>query len=398
MYLLKNPYRSKLSAELNILIESLRHSFIPEAVVMPPDDLARHNTKKLRSAVNLHRVKPLLLELNQKNNFLDADFRKALELNQLTQVAGNLKSIHEAQIILESLDEFNIPCMLLKGSLFINTIYRNRQLREVRDIDILCKGEHVLSVVRMLQSRGFIVKVGTRTIEQQHLEGIFELLLKSGHFNEVTLIKNGINVDLHWRLYKSYLGYNYESEQLLDNTFKGDFYGKEVRLPVPTDLFWMLLIHHGGNENWSKFKFLADLMAFLNTYEKEIDWETVLKDAENYCILNKLLHGFWLLKHVIGFPVPKAVSDRLKNESFTGFRLVIKTWEQENSVSDENINLKHRIRYLTRDKSISSLMYLKNYMGFFWMRNKIKHYPRKFGLASFLYLAYENARKLILSR
>src|SRR5690606_35117485 len=121
------------------------------------------------------------------------------------------------------------------------------------------------------------------------------------------------------QLCKAYFGFNYDSGQLLDKTGVGDFYGQKALVPGAADIFMLLLIHHGGTERWNKFKFLSDLMAFMERYGSEIDWKKMSDAAEKHHLLHTMLNGFWLLKHVVEYPVPPEIEKRLHLHSIIAF-------------------------------------------------------------------------------
>ena len=410
---------TRISIELHILLEAIQHAFNAETKQdVHVEVLKKHNPERLRKLVNYHRIKPLLLNFDRSYPFLDAGFRMDLEHAHVQQVKKNLRNIKITQDILKMLSVHEIPCLPMKGSLFINTIYRNQQIREVNDIDILCQKKDVRQVIRLLQNEGYQLRLGAKYFQAEHEAGLLDILLKDDYFNEISLSKPGVHIDLHWELCKPYNGIQFKAHLLFENTELGDFYGQQIVVPSTENLYWMLMIHHGAVERWSKLKFIADLWAFHQAYGSIIDMDRILEQSHHYKINRAIQFGYFLSDTVLinrdDVADSGAYTHKLKkNDSLNNpdshypdnnslgepkfselaatspvasdfLKQVLERWELAEVLTSEVAWSKLRLRLKSLDPEVSKFKALVFYIRHYWNHERLKRFPESIGLLSFI--------------
>ena len=408
-----------ISVELHILLESIRYTFNPDAdLEVDLEILKNHDTVKLRKLVNYNRIKPMLLNFDRTYHILESELRIELEKAHQNQVQKNLKNIKVTQDILKLLSDHQIPCLPMKGSLFINTIYQNQQIREVNDIDILCQKQHVRHVIRLLQHKGYQLRLGSKYFPAEHEAGLLDLLLKDDHFNEISLSKQGVHIDLHWELCKPYNCIQFSAGQLFENTQIVDFYGQQITLPSNENLFWMMMIHHGGVERWSKLKFIADLWAFQREFGSIIDMDETMEKSHHFKINRAVLLGFSMLEFVskdqiIGSKIEAEaeqfiqddtkINQELQNLAATKsidlkkqrvsktnsltqdiLKQVINRWELAEVRTSDAAWSKHKMRLSGIDPTVSKINALRLYVRHYWTYHRFQRYPKSSGMLSLL--------------
>jgi hypothetical protein len=147
-------------------------------------------------------------------------------------------------------------------------------------------------------------------------------------FQELHFEKKLFMVDFHWELCNQFLNYKVDLGLFFKNLETINFYGKEIKVSNPNALFWSLVLHHGGKELWLKFKNLVDLIAFMERYQKEIDWDLVIRQAKEFKILVSMKTGFYLIHHIFDYPLPAILRQEIQDFVPSKLDQIIAFWNE----------------------------------------------------------------------
>lgn len=224
--------------------------------------------------------------------------------------SGYLKSLTRNTFLFKMLDEVislakkeNIKIVLLKGIALEKTVFGNKGLRQMNDIDILVMPEQALLLRKLLLNNGF---ESTPLISPLYENNLFP---DGKHLPE--LRKSGISVEIHFKLFRQ-KGYSLTGE-LFDNAFctadeKDHFY------PQPR-LFFLYLVKHldnHENEGSSQLRLYADLAVMIDMYADQIINPELFYDAGKANIESALKEKLKILEIFWGVSYPDWVLSYLR--------------------------------------------------------------------------------------
>ena len=185
--------------------------------------------------------------------------------------------------ILTVLQKHSIDCLLLKGIVLCNTLYREPGLRPMRDIDILFKKQDMQYIGELLQGLGFCQATDPAIGEDHH------------HLDPFVKTTEGLplSIEVHRELLPAQLSderWSYENLHETSITFKIN--GVEARTLSREDTLNYLYLHGlRAPLTYEPFRLIhvADLISFVELNHKHIDWDKLQSDFHSvYNVLSRL--------------------------------------------------------------------------------------------------------------
>jgi hypothetical protein len=250
--------------------------------------------KYLADLSNRHGVAALVYYNLEKLGFLQFIPQETVDflLNALMMsMARNAHHLKETEMVLKLMNEAGIKTVLLKGLALEISVYGNRGLRQMTDVDVLMKSEDCMRARDILISNGF-----TSLPLKSPLHKI--IMMNIGK-HLPSLIKNGFSIEIHHRLFGS--GESELDSMLYDKCTENSINNEKVFIPGAQILFLYLIRHlymHERN-NESQIRLYTDLVVFIGKYREDIinsDLPVLAKMGKMSNILaNKLeiLRDFW---------------------------------------------------------------------------------------------------------
>ena len=250
--------------------------------------------KYLADLSNKHGVAALVYYNLEKLGFLQYLSQETVEFlhnAHMMSMARNVHHLKETEMVLKLMNEAGIKTVLLKGLGLEISVYGNRGLRQMTDVDVLMKSEDCIRARDILISNGFTSLPLKSPLHERIVMHIGKHL--------PSLIKNGFSIEIHHRLFGSeeegLAGMLYEkcSENSINN--------EKVFIPEAQILFLYLIRHlymHEQN-NESQLRLYTDLVVLIGKYRDEIinsDLTVLAEMGEMSTILaNKLeiLRDIW---------------------------------------------------------------------------------------------------------
>lgn len=200
-----------------------------------------------------------------------------------------------------ALQQTGVPTLTLKGMALANTVYPERGLRPMADVDLLVRPADRDAALATLRGLGY----GTPGDAADELGA-------SRSFAE--LVRAGSRIDLHWHAAR-YLRF----ERVVEVDHAGLWArarplvtaeGQSLMLS-PEDLLLHLVLHLTLGSDFARVLWYADIDAVVRRYATDLDWRRLEREAERWRI--RTLTG-WTLRVAassFGTPLPSGLLDRL---------------------------------------------------------------------------------------
>jgi hypothetical protein len=315
----------KLSVELRLIIQMIQQELWHVDVTFETKGIDWNRFSKSGA---YHGMRLLVFVANQKQSVLPDQMAMQLKHYSQRRAKKNLVDVLEIKRLYDLFTKEGIHPSLLKGVLFTSLLYQNQILRESSDIDFLFEKEEALRAIELLLADGFVCQDLGVLRNATNLKKDINQLVFETDFQELHFEKKLFMVDFHWELCNQFLNYKVDLGLFFKNLETINFYGKEIKVSNPNALFWSLVLHHGGKELWLKFKNLVDLIAFMERYQKEIDWDLVIRQAKEFKILVSMKTGFYLIHHIFDYPLPAILRQEIQDFVPSKLDQIIAFWNE----------------------------------------------------------------------
>ncbi len=219
---------------------------------------------------------------------IDSDFMKKLK-NKSTEYQMQALLLHTTELtrLIEQFQHQNIRVISIKGPALSYLIYGDISLRMSKDLDIIVSPGDLDLAEKILYDNGYMREGDVQSLSLKQRT----MLVKTIHHFSYINKKNGINVELHWRL--NYESYNFTFEQMWNERTELTLAGKKIPVLNDEENF-LYLVFHGSKHNWSRLKWLCDIVELIK--KGNLDWNSIALKAKNLCI-EHLLAQTLLLAH-----------------------------------------------------------------------------------------------------
>lgn len=184
--------------------------------------------------------------------------RSALMLN----VARNAFHLTGAEEIISLLNSAGIKSVLLKGLALEMTVYGNKGLRQMTDVDLLIGRNDYLKARKILMESGF---------DSGRLKsGLHKPIMAWTGKHLPSLMKNGLSADIHLELFPGKK--NSLTSMMLGSAREIELERVKAFVPDPQLLFLYLVRHLHSHElnNESQLRLYADLVVLIEMHREEI--------------------------------------------------------------------------------------------------------------------------------
>ncbi|HKK41266.1 MAG TPA: nucleotidyltransferase family protein [Bacteroidales bacterium] len=259
-------------------------------------DLAKEVTRwdYFSTLAAMHGVAALVYYNLEKNNLLKyvpSGITDELKTAMLKSIGRNVFLTESLAEALNLLNSHNIKTVLLKGMALEKSIYGNRGLRQMNDIDILVERWKCLKARSILMNKGFTSLPVKSVLHKLILDRIGKHL--------PSLIKNGASIEIHHELFTDRL--HSLTGKIIDSSKEVSVNGEKAFIPHP-QLFFLYLIRHLEKHeanNESQLRLYTDLIVMLEKYSGLIinhDFLHLVSDAGMKSVMAGHLYSlqeFW---------------------------------------------------------------------------------------------------------
>ena len=238
---------------------------------------------------------------------------------------SNMKSLGRNtflyNIIEEVLDLFKqakIETVLLKGMALELSVYGNKGLRQMNDIDILVPYKQCMEARRILLNNGF------QSIPLK--SPLYNLILPYYGKHLPELIKGGVSVEIHHELFSG--ADRSLSERIITNSTEITFNKSCVLIPPVREFFLYLVKHLDKHEKQgeSQLRLYTDLFLMVDKYKKELLDTALFKEAEAAGLEEILAAKLFLLKRYWGIFIHPALETLINEKAPNNTTQLFKTF------------------------------------------------------------------------
>ncbi len=219
----------------------------------------------------------------------------------------NLQLMQELCALTSLAESQSIPLIHLKGPSLALSAYGDVALRHIGDLDILVREKHVNDMLSILQSRNYLPTFIEHVRKASWAELRRKEVLRTGC--EITLQhpETKILVDLHWRLMKP-SNFSVKPERIWTSDTTCNYLSHELQVLDPA-LNFLYLARHAAKHGWSSLKWIADLVAVMESPGFNYDALLELAAASGY--LRFALFALCLASYCPGTSLPEPISRKI---------------------------------------------------------------------------------------
>jgi hypothetical protein len=207
----------------------------------------------------------------------------------------NRAALAEQRRLADALHTEGIPSLPLKGAWLGLRAYRDLTARPSQDLDFLVPAAAVAPMLPVLARCGYDVATGLSPRQlQATIRDDCEFMFPRQDRRFV--------IEPHWAYVPRNLALQVDMDAVWHRHRPVTLDGTTLRTLAPEDEFAMLCIH-GGKEEWSRLKWLADLAAFV-VASPGIDWAVVAAHARAIGGRRIIALGVLLLHEVLAMRTP----------------------------------------------------------------------------------------------
>jgi hypothetical protein len=297
-----------LSAEWRVVLEGTRVALGPQGGDGEPNRSRsdRIDWDAVSDIARAHRVAPLLLRgLESLGLPVPAPCRQALKRAYVANAAHNAAVFRALAAVLETLALEGIEVVALKGAGLAETVYRDRALRPMNDLDLLVREEALEDAAAALRRIGYELEPAARTASE---------LRKIHHhwrFRSVGPASPDVPVELHWRLDPPGWPWRVDLEAVRARAVTTRLSGVPGRVFAPEDLLVTLPLHVCRHRFRGGLISLCDIAAIVTTHGDRIDWQAVTERATAWQAGAYVRVVLGLTAEILGAAVPSKLFDAL---------------------------------------------------------------------------------------
>ena len=220
--------------------------------------------------------------------------------------------------VLQLFKQAKIKAVLLKGMALDLSVYGNKGLRQMNDIDILVPRERCMEARRILLDNGF------RSIPIK--SPLYNLILPYYGKHLPELVKGGVSVEIHHKLFA---GPDHSlTEKMITGSTEFSFNKSNLFIPPVREFFLYLVKHLDKHEKQgeSQLRLYTDLFCMVEKYGEELLDTELFSEAEAAGLEEKLAAKLFLLKHYWGIFIHPALETLINEKTPNNTTQLFKTF------------------------------------------------------------------------
>ncbi len=283
-----------------------------EVTVVPPSwpELLRTSQKEGLSFL-------LYKSATKKNINIPFPIKQSLKQEYIYNWGRNIRIFEELAALLRV---FKNPVIVLKGAALLSSVYEGFGLRMLGDVDILVKPEDVSKIDKVLSQSGY---QSDYTPSSCHV---------TNYLNSLVYGKKGspLLLHLHWHLVNNALpNYIYTEKINMEKLWREAIPLKVRQADVLCLAPHHQLLHlseHAMKHSYNTLIHVWDIQQVINRWKKELDWEKLCREAEEFQLRSPLFYSLWLGKEYFGTHVPQEILEFLRPRHKGLGERIFSTW------------------------------------------------------------------------
>lgn len=243
-----------------------------------------------------HRLLPLIYLRLRKEGATGDDVARLRSIHRYYQ-ARNHFLFSEVSPLLFELRPAGIETVILKGAALATRYYEDPGARPMDDVDVLIHPSQLHGAIQLLRRSGWSGPSPKRlSLDSRTHAFVFEG-------------PTGEHVDLHWYSLRD-CRWPAIDDGLWNRSVPGELCGAPTRFLDTTDCLFHVL-GHGAKKHAVFSSWVADALVILTNSAVSIEWDHLLRLAEEYRLSRPILECLDFLQHPMGFDVPSDALEQL---------------------------------------------------------------------------------------
>lgn len=294
---------SLLAAAAALVIDSGRQQDV--------DELLAHdlNWRYLLEAAGRHGTIPLLFRAasaSPMSSAIPGDVLETLRHTYLVSLMQNQKHYNSLKQVLTSLDENQVPVIVMKGAALCLTIYDDIALRPFGDLDILVHRKDVTLCQQRIESLGY-----------ELIRGIYFPLSDEENDEkgcEWSYRKEASVVEIHWDLLSRTTPLNIDIDLFWRDPVTVEFNGRKTLLMSPENQLIHLCLHQ-YKHHWEHLRDLVDVGLLLKESGESLDWDLVVANSKSQGLELCVYYTLALAQKLLAIELPSGSMAELLGQS-----------------------------------------------------------------------------------
>ena len=263
----------------------------------------------------LHDVAPLLYERlsvphqpstpTLSTTPVPSDVLQRLREIYLMTGARNTLLYQELGLVLQALQQDNIPVIVLKGAHLAALVYRDIALRPMSDIDLLVRRSDLERAVAKLHDLGF---TGPSAAE-------VTMLSQEGHHLPMMHKAPVTGIEVHWTPLSPARLPGIPNDGWWQRSRPATIAGAPTRVLSPEDLLLHVCLHNACDQFALGLRPLCDVAAITRHYREALSWLEVRARAVEWHA-ERSVACVWLARELLAVAVPESVIEGLRPRDF----------------------------------------------------------------------------------
>ena len=331
-----------LSSDLRFLIACCRTERSEEDTAFLQGHLSHKDAEGLEALVSLsvsHGILPLAYKsikeiTEQQNHTVPMDFLTKLKTYYMGISQRNMLMSAELIRIMKLLEENGIEALAFKGPALAQAAYGDITLRQFSDLDILVREEDIYKAAELIVAQNYEPMDSIVFLQN-------EAKLQVEKNYEFYGRKNGIKVEIHWRLINSSFLKKFKNYDVFDKQ-------EEVQInkvPIPTldtKILLLYLCNHGASHMWERLEWIADIDRLIRSEGSSWKWDEILELAGSLQSKMTLLLGLALSRELFHTDLPSSISAQLDTDQISKpVSMVLNTFDSDLITKDHTSHEKN---------------------------------------------------------
>jgi hypothetical protein len=231
---------------------------------------------------------------------LPREIEQGLRSGYEENIRRNLRFAGELARIAEHFEKKELRAVPYKGSSLAESVYGDLALRSFSDLDFL------IAPADFEAAKQALAELGYRPSAEPSPEAE-RIGLRIGYERAFGGAAGPNLVELQWGVLPFFYAVDLRMDDLLMRSGRTALEGREVPTLAPEDLLLVLCLH-AAKHLWMRLIWVCDIA---ETLRQPTDFTQVLARARALGIARILGVSFWLVKNVLGSPIPKCAEELL---------------------------------------------------------------------------------------
>jgi hypothetical protein len=286
---------------------------------------------------------------------LGADVYNEVSSTFQQHVQRNMLATSKLLKLVEGFGSSGISILPFKGPLLAVQAYGELSLRKFVDLDVLIRPEDLEASIEILKKYGYLPVTSASWLQKT--------AWNISDKKDIVFISDDDSppLELHWKLSGSHFSLPIEHERLLARAETITVGGRRIQTLSFNDLLIYLCLH-GSRHSWERLGWISDINELIES-NKEIDWKTLVDEAERLGCRNVLRFGMYLVHEFFGKEFPIRDWKAVKNDpTFRELGESIRTNLFSDDGSTWSINDRYLYHLQLKEKPLDKLKLHLHYM------------------------------------